>query len=228
MFILVAVFGVVLVTSGIFYGCKKEDIKPSNNSETFIQKDRSCFSGYYKAVSIATQNLLLSNINIGSTSEQDFIKLYSDFITRELNNQNAPIISYYPSFSSYEVHLFEILISIYFDNTISSQDRISKIDNYMQTIENDPSIAMPIKERLFALEEMLKASGIVDLSKLHKLEGDSQFERRLSAALNDELKAIQDNPIRMAVFILGLPESFFGVLGSATYRVLRGDYNDIK
>jgi hypothetical protein len=153
------------------------------------------------------------------------VSLYENLIINEFNVQQAPVISNYSYISTTEIQLFQNLISLYTTN-----DTL-KMNNYIKTIERDPSIAIPVKERLYALTEMLKAVGNIDLSNLHKqlnIEGNSRGERRLNAAISDQLDAIFDNPISAGFFIAGLPGSFVQVVAIAAYKVLRGDYNHIQ
>jgi hypothetical protein len=192
-----------------------------------IQKDRKDFTRYYNAVSAATKKLSQYNLNINTLSEQNFVNLYGNLIINEFVRQNVPKISNYPSPSFAEIQLFVHLMSLYTSNQ-SFNNRISMIDNYMQAVENNSSITQPIKERLYALSEMLKAAGTVDLSKFHKYEGESTYERRLNAAISDQLAIIFDNPVSAGFFIIGLPKSFVQVVAVATYKVMRGDYNHIE
>jgi hypothetical protein len=225
--LIIAIIAIAVIGSAVFYACKKEN-DGSLNTEMSIQKDMSNFTRYYNAVFDASQKLLYYNID--TISEQNFVSLYKNLIINEFNVHQVPAISNYSSVSTAEIQLFQNLISLYAANE-SLSDKTLKMNNYIKTIEANPSIAKPVKERLYALTEMLKAVGCIDLSNLHKqlnIEGDSRAERRLHAAISDQLKDIFDNPISTAFFIAGLPGSFVEVVAVAVYKVLRGDYDHIQ
>jgi uncharacterized protein YxeA len=151
--IVIAIFAIGVIGSAVFYGCKKEN-DGSLNTEMSIQKDMSNFTRYSNAVFDASQKLLYYNID--TISEQNFVRLYKNLIINEFNVQQVPAISNYSSVSTAEIQLFQNLISLYAANE-SLSDQTLKINNYIKTIETNPSIAQPVKERLYALTEMLKA-----------------------------------------------------------------------